>query len=258
MNWPCRKHAGWSPSPYDIFDLERGAEYTKHKFYELVKLYHPDRHGNGNAAGDGLSYVERLERYRLVVQAHEILSDPVKKRAYDAHGAGWGEGRTATRHTRGYSSSADGKTYGFGPDHDSSIFGNATWEDWERWYRRNDESSKQAYSGVYAHQNAFASLVILLAVISGVAQATRAGQYSGAAEEKARVFTEETNKFLASRAEHFARHGATADGRIKHFLEKRDPSLSGLKDEEEETYRKHFANEQMIMPKARPQHTDTG
>ena len=243
MNWPCRKNTPWTPSPYDIFELERNAVYSKHKFYELVKMYHPDMNGNLTCK---LTQVERLERYRLVVQAHEILSDPEKRRAYDACGAGWRASRTATRYTKGYTSS-DGKPYGFGPDHDSSIFQNATWEDWEKWYRRHEQptGSKQAYSGTYAHPNAFASFVILLAILSGVLQATRAGQFSGSLEEKAKAFTEETSRFLSSRANHFEENQIGAEGRIKHFLEKRDPSKYGLKDGEEDAYRKHFTPEVM-------------
>lgn len=242
MNWPCRKANSTTPSPYEIFDIDSRGTYTKHKYYELVKIYHPDR-GHNEALSASLTPIERLERYRLVVQAHEILSDPVKRHAYDAYGAGWGErASTATRHSRGYSSSAaDGRSYGYGPNHDASPFGNATWEDWERWYRRSDDpAQQQAYAGTYVNPNYFASFVILLAVITGIAQATRAGQYSGKIEEKANAFTAETSRFLTERAGHFTENKMTADGRIKHFLEKRDPSRYGLKDDEEATYRKHF------------------
>lgn len=237
MNWPCRA-TPFTPTPYEIFDLAKNGAYSKHKFLELVKMYHPDTSGSGHATE--LSHIERLERYRLVVQAHEILSDPVKRRAFDASGAGWGtRNRSADRHTKGYTN-AEGKAYGYGPDHDSTIFQNATWEDWERWYRRRDNPDKQAYAGTYVHPNAFASFVIILAVLSGVLQATRAGQYSGAMEEKARAFTEETSRFLNDRADHFKENQVSRDGRVKHFLQKRDPSKYGLKNEEGEVYRKHF------------------
>jgi curved DNA-binding protein CbpA len=225
--------------------LEKSAVYSKHKFYELVKIYHPDRTGIG--ASEGITHVERLERYRLVVQAHEILSDPVKRRAFDSSGAGWGASRSATRHSRGFTNS-EGKSYGYGPDDDSSIFQNGTWEDWERWYRRHDNPNKQAYSGIYLHPNAFASFVILLAVLTGVLQATRAGQFSGRLEERAKAFTEETRGFLTSRADHYQENQLGAEGRIKHFLEKRDPSRSGLKDEEEAAYRTHFGNREPMQP----------
>ncbi|RVX67798.1 hypothetical protein B0A52_07726 [Exophiala mesophila] len=235
MNWPCRA-VPFTPSPYDIFDLPKNGIYSKHKFYELVKIYHPDRTGHGC----DLPHVERLERYRLVVQAHEILSDPVKRRAFDASGMGWGEkARTASRHSKGFHNAA-GKQYGQGPDDDSTIFKNATWEDWERWYQQQDSSQKQQYSGVFLHPNAFASFVIFLAVLSGVLQATRAGQYSGALEEKAKTFTAETSRFLTSRQHHLEQNQYSPDGRVRHFLQKRDPSKSGLKDGEEEVYRQYF------------------
>lgn len=255
MNWPCRKNSPWTPSPYEIFELEKSAVYTKRRFYELVKIYHPD--SNANAPLEGISDLERLERYRLVVQAHEILSDPVKRRAFDASGAGWGNSRSATRHSRGFTN-AEGKRYGFGPDDDSSIFQNATWEDWERWYRRHDNPEKQAYSGTYVHPNAFASFVILLAVLSGVLQATRAGQYSGRLEEKVKAVTEETRSFLATREENYQDNQLKAEGRIKHFLEKRDPSKYGLKDDEEEAYRKHFSNSGIMQPSPRLDNSDAG
>ncbi|KIW14995.1 hypothetical protein PV08_07782 [Exophiala spinifera] len=250
-NWPCRhvkSSPSWTPSPYEIFDLAKDGTYTKHKFYELVKIYHPDRHSHMSL--EGITHHERLERYRLVVQAHEILSDPDKRRAYDAAGVGWGSSRVATRYSRGFSN-GHGKTYGYGPNDDSSIFQNATWEDWERWYRRHDNPNKQEYSGTFVHPNAFASFVILLAVISGVFQATRAGQYSGQLEEKVREHTAETRNFLDARENHYQQHQLGVDGRIKHFLEKRDPSKYGLKDEEEEVYRSHFSNSGVMAPKPR-------
>lgn len=253
MNWPSAKTSSSTPTPYEIFELDRRAVYSKHKFYQLVKIYHPDRNGHDGVLAGGISAGERLERYRLVVLANEILSDPIKRKAYDSHGAGWGSSeRAGTRHTRGYYSASTGKQYGTGANHDSSPFGNATWEDWERWYRRSEGNtrSKQAYEGNYINPNAFASFVILMAVITGVAQATRAGQYSGSLEEKAQAFTEKTSRFLTTRASHYDENKLTSDGRVKHFLAKRDPSKYGLKGEEEEHYRKHFAPKLLPSPQS--------
>ncbi len=244
MNWPCKRNTSFTPSPYDIFELEKSSAYSKRKFYELAKIYHPDRKEHNS--GDGLTHIERLERYRLIVQAHEILSDPVKRKAFDSSGAGWGASRAIDRHSRGYTN-AEGKRYGFGPDDDSSIFQNATWEDWERWYRRHDPPSKTQYEA-YMHPNAFASIVILLAVLSGVLMATRAGQFSGSIEEKAQAFTEETSRFLSSRRDHLEENEIKSAGRVKHFLEKRDPSKYGLKEEEEAVYRKHFSDSVLVTP----------
>ena len=261
LNWPCqktKKEQSTVPTPYDIFEIEQNGVYSKHKFYELVKTYHPDRHSHHTGTPDhpiaSLSRVECLERYRLVVQAHEILSDPVKRKAYDFSGAGWGE--QATRRYTGNSHRS------YTADGEDSPFGNATWEDWERWYTRSsNRQGPQAYAGTYFNPNAFASLIILLAVISGIFQATHAGQYAGSIEERAAAFTAQTQQFMSERKQTnthytssgFSGHGFQGDGvrpnhSIRHFLERRDPNRYGLKEEEEEAYRKFFAGQ--TVPRA--------
>jgi curved DNA-binding protein CbpA len=244
MNWPTKTSSLVTPTPYEIFDLDKGAAYSKHKFYELVKIYHPDRHFlEESPCSRELSHGERLERYRLVILAHEILSDPTKRREYDNYGAGWADyQRTSNRHTRGYYAEGSRKPYGRGEGYDNSPFANATWEDWERWYERDaNETAKQSYAGNYISPNMFASLILLMAVTSGVAQATRAGQFSGSLEERAQAFTEETGRFLTERAEKQKMDMLDSEGRIKWFLEKRDPSKYGLKDHEEGIYKGSFS-----------------
>jgi len=195
-----------------------------------------------------------MTQYRLIVLAHEILSDPSKRQAYDAYGAGWGSRQSAaTRHSRGYSStSATGQQYGQGAGFDNSPFGNATWEDWERWYRRNTPGAqKQAYAGTYVNPNAFAAFVIIAAILSGVLQATRANTLSGNMAEKQLAFTEKTSRFMTERAaDQFDDHQRDSNGRVKAFLEKRDPTRYGLKEEEEGYYKKHFgdAGDEDITP----------
>lgn len=200
-------------------------------------------------------------QYRLIVLAHEILSDPSKRNAYDAYGAGWGSRQTsATRHSRGFSSTA-GQKYGQGAGFDNSPFANATWEDWERWYRRNSSGhQKQAYAGTYVNPNAFAAFVIIAAVLSGVLQATRASTLTGNMAEKQLAFTQETSQFMTQRAaSQFDDHQLDSSGRVKAFLEKRDPTRYGLKDEEGQYYKKHFgdANDKEITPLGRTR-TRTG
>lgn len=270
MNWPCRKSSAYDnnpfvPSPYEIFDMHKTGAYGKHtkiKYYELVKIYHPDRNG---VSCEGLSQPERLERYRLIVLAHEILSDPSKRNAYDAYGAGWGARQhSATRHSRGYSSTT-GQKYGQGAGFDNSPFGNATWEDWERWYRRNNantgpQKQGQAYAGTYVSPNAFATFVIIAAILSGVLQATRANTLTGNMAEQQLAYTQETSRFMTQRAANqFDDHQLDSSGRVKAFLEKRDPTRYGLKEEEGEYYKKHFgdANDEELTPLGRTR-TRTG
>jgi curved DNA-binding protein CbpA len=259
MNWPCHRQSKPSgqPSPYDIFDLEHGAAYSKQKFYELVKVYHPDRH-NSAAPEEPihtLSALERIERYRLVVQAHEILSDPVRRKAYDATGAGWGGNAPRSTGPR------DGP-FSYNADHPESPFGNATWEDWERWYAKTSHphaSGPQRYQGAYINHNIFASFIIFTAILTGILQAVHAGSSATGVEERALAFTAQTHQFLNERQGENKRYssedtshglavqrrqpvfGPASENRIRHFLERRDPNRYGLKDEEESHYRLHFS-----------------
>ena len=89
----------------------------------------------------------------------------------------------------------------------------------------------------------FASMVIILAVLSGVAQATGTTAHGAGIEEKALAFTEETSRFLNERQDGYLRANLASDGRVRHFLERRDPRRVGLKDEEELAYRKLFGKE---------------
>lgn len=78
--WPCNP----CPSPHEILGAVRGAAYSKGQFYQLVKLYHPDLAGDAS-----VSRATRIERYRLVVGANELLSNPERRRLYEQHGLGW-------------------------------------------------------------------------------------------------------------------------------------------------------------------------
>ncbi|KAK5072765.1 J domain-containing protein 1 [Lithohypha guttulata] len=221
-------------------------KHTKLKYYELVKIYHPDRNGAGC---ETLSHIERLERYRLIILAHEIISDPNKRQAFDAYGAGWANKQTnPARHTRGYST-ASGMQYGQAPGYDASPFGNATWEDWERWYRDHaNQGQRQAYTGTYINPNAFAVFVITAAVLSGILQATSITQQAGTYADKSLAFTEETTRFMTARASQFDDNNLDKNDRVRHFLERRDPTRYGLKEEEESQYRKHFSKHEEVLP----------
>lgn len=254
MNWPSTSSPSRHITPYTIFDLKKGAIYSKHSFYQLVKIYHPDRQGLGqNHQIKNISPNEGLERYRLIVLAHEILSDPVKRRAYDIDGAGWiTRHGPCDRHTQGYYSEKSGKPYGRGEGYDESPFANATWEDWERWHARDgDGKSKHQYTGKYMDHNAFAALVIAAAVIAGVAQATSTGRSPDSVEERVRAFTAETREFLNNRAEVQKTDTSDSTDRVKWFLKKRDPSQAGLHDSEQDVYQGHFPTD--MLPPAKGQ-----
>ncbi|KAK6952724.1 hypothetical protein Daesc_005018 [Daldinia eschscholtzii] len=155
------------PTPYEIFDQHKSAPYSKAKFYELVKIYHPDRHHH--VSSHRLSHSARLERYRLVVAANQILSDPSKRRAYDLYGAGWGGIRSMENIYR----SAD-KSWRDVPGNPSM---NATWEDWERWYNERD-GKKEKQQPVYMSNQLFAGVLCIFVVIGSMGQARRANSNS--------------------------------------------------------------------------------
>ena len=71
MNWPCRNGQPGSttgpnpflPNPYQIFDMRKADRYNRQiklKYYELVKIYHPDR--TSVSENSGLNQNELLER----------------------------------------------------------------------------------------------------------------------------------------------------------------------------------------------------
>jgi len=155
-SWP-------NPTPYDIFSHSKGARYNKALFYELVKTYHPDRHHT--ATDPSISRAVRLERYRLVVAANEILSDPVKRRAYDLHGAGWGGNRSLKNLYR--------ETDRSWRDEPGNASGNATWEDWDRWYRERD-GEKQPEKGIFMSNELFVVVLCSFVVLGSLTQARRA------------------------------------------------------------------------------------
>ncbi|CAJ2509638.1 Uu.00g146640.m01.CDS01 [Anthostomella pinea] len=157
--WPSSPH----PTPYEIFGQKKTAAYSKAKFYELVKVYHPDRHRI--STGPLVSQTVRLERYRLVVSANEILSDPVKRRAYDLYGAGWG-GKLSMDNAR----RATDKSWRDEPGNPSM---NATWEDWERWYGEREGAKKKQHP-LYMSNELFVGVLCAFVLVGSLGQARRA------------------------------------------------------------------------------------
>ncbi|KAI1324479.1 hypothetical protein F5Y16DRAFT_303246 [Xylariaceae sp. FL0255] len=161
--WPSSPN----PTPYDIFAQSKDSKYNKAVFYNLVKIYHPDR--NHLSPDSSIPNSVRLERYRLVVAANSILSDPDKRRAYDQYGAGWNGNRTFQDLYR----EAD-RSWRNGPGNASM---NATWEDWEKWYRERD-GEKAPQSPLYMSNELFVAMLCLFVVVGSMAQARRANSHS--------------------------------------------------------------------------------
>ncbi|KAJ5094089.1 hypothetical protein N7456_009950 [Penicillium angulare] len=216
---PSHEHS-WpkTPSftPYEVFNIPRNATYSKTRYYDLVKLYHPDLRSND------ITPEIRLQRYKIVVAAHEILSDPIKRAAYDKFGTGWS-----------HSVRPDPMAGPFGPD--MNIYANGTWEDWERWNNRHN--GKQQH--IVDHRT-FTRLVILLTLFGGAMQASWIGQLNTGYEERLREVSEDSMRFLSGRRQSTVSQMPSNDARVQSFLIRRDPTGSGLKDDEQPVYQKEL------------------
>ncbi|RDI84072.1 hypothetical protein Vi05172_g5851 [Venturia inaequalis] len=214
--WPIPEPPHRVPTPYQILNVQRGTVYIKtERFYSLVKLYHPDRHDHPDAMSS-LSTQARLDRYRLTLNAHAILSDPSKRAAYDLFGAGWAGKDSADTTVPDFKYTTEAR---------KAAMGNATWEDWEKWYDEFRKPGDPVRTGpqkpVFLSNSAFISIVAFLAALAGVGQATRAENMSqsfiaqrDAAHDKA-LAELHRNKG--------AKSGWNKEQRIEEFLRDRDP-----------------------------------
>ena len=77
-----------NPTPYEVFGLPPTASSTeiKKRYFELVRRYHPD-----SPLGSHEASQQRLERFREVVRANELLSSAKGRRVYDKDGFGWSD-----------------------------------------------------------------------------------------------------------------------------------------------------------------------
>ncbi|CZT09690.1 related to J domain-containing protein 1 [Rhynchosporium agropyri] len=236
LRWPEKTSANTIPTPYQIFDQRKGSPYSKRRFYELVKLYHPDRHDH-IIASNGLSYATKLERYRLVVAANDILSDPIKRSAYDCYGAGW-NGAPDVKKPRDASDPASSwggsNAWGWGGGTEGPSQ-NATWEDWERWYQRDAKGPQEPR---YVSNSAFVGLIVAFAFIGGIGQVTRAGTYGVSFVEQRDALHNNISKDLIRRRKETTTAYGSREERIDSFLRQRDPVGYGVVDPKEMSYRK--------------------
>lgn len=221
--WPSSS----SFTPYDVLHLHRNAPYSKARYYDLVKIYHPDRPCNEHPLCRNISAEVRLQRYRLVVTAHEILSDPTRRAAYDQTGAGWSH--HPTRYNTVAEASADWGPYG------PTIYANATWEDWERWNSRHQGKQQHVVD-----PRTFTRLVILLVLFGGAVQASWIKLLNSGYEQRLREVSEDSMRFLTGRRQHTVTQMPHNDARVQSFLIRRDPTGSGLKEEERAVYQKEL------------------
>ena len=208
-----------------------------------MKIYHPDRSSSDESSPHTscLSHAVRLERYRLIITANDILSDPAKRSAYDRYGTGW-DGRPEARSgTEKYKWGT-----GFSGFHDNdSPARNATWEDWERWYQR-DQTQKPKQEPLYFSNGGFLSLIVFVAILGGLGQVNRVGELSKSFLEQVEAMHDETSKDLRRRRKESLGFG-NKDERVRNFLKSRDPVGYGVSDPKEEGYRKSLPEPEVCM-----------
>ncbi|KAL8668109.1 MAG: hypothetical protein Q9202_000087 [Teloschistes flavicans] len=176
--------------------MDRAAPYSKRRFYELVKLYHPDRHGYccNLPHIDCLSHDVKMKRYRLVVAANDILSDPSRRRSYDQCQAGRSGHPDTGEVSYHWDSRKEARWSGF---HDNeSPANNATWEDWEKWSQRDPKAPQ---TPVYLSNGGFVFLVALVTAASAIGQASRVDEHKSRFDERAIIVHQECNKNLQQR-----------------------------------------------------------
>ncbi|KAF1843941.1 uncharacterized protein K460DRAFT_408259 [Cucurbitaria berberidis CBS 394.84] len=218
LNWPEAIKPHKTPTPYQILTCKKGEAYSKNRFYALVKLYHPDR-CHATSAVAHLPLHVRLERYRMLVAAHDILSDIEKRRAYDAWGHGWlGHHNTPTTHHH-HNWEYDQRRWASDPRN------NATWEDWERWHNENDGSKEPDAHTMQLSNFAFMSLLFAFVSIGGVVQGTRFNTFNNSVIERRDQIHREASMELR-RSKHATMSG-DRDERIRTFLEHRESSIMG-------------------------------
>ncbi|KAJ4421915.1 J domain-containing protein 1 [Gnomoniopsis sp. IMI 355080] len=205
--WPTTAN----PTPYDIFATTRTAPYSKKTFYQLVKLYHPDRHPH--IFPDTLSHATKLDRYRLVVAANTILSDPTKRRAYDLYGAGWAGKHDMSNKSFREADRAWRREAG-------SAAGNATWEDWEQWHRAHDGTSGEKQNPLYMSNGLFVGALAFFVLIGSWGQATRAGNHSVHLIEMREASSQHISEEMWRRRKEKAFLGR--EERIENFLKQRE------------------------------------
>ncbi|KAL8952994.1 MAG: hypothetical protein Q9222_001109 [Ikaeria aurantiellina] len=216
--WPELPTPSAVPTPYQIFQASKMAPYSKRRYYELVKLYHPDRHQHccNIPHIDCLSSDTKMKRYRLVVAANDILSDPSRRKAYDLWGAGWNSNPDIGGLAYNWDSRTKTRWSGF---HDNaSPAGNATWEDWEKWYRRD---SRDHQPPVFCSNGQFMALVSSVVLLSAIWQASRVDEHQKFFAERGEEIHQDCTQTLQQRRNE-TRELSSSDQAILRFVRARE------------------------------------
>ena len=105
---------------YHTLGLARSAsaDEIKKAYRRLARQYHPDLHSGAKKA-------EMEKKFKEVNEAHEVLSDPDKRKKYDQYGAQWEQAESFERARQQAGARGDGgPEFSFGGEGFSDIFEN--------------------------------------------------------------------------------------------------------------------------------------
>lgn len=137
-NWPSDNQP---KTPYSLFQLTESSftkALLKKRFHELARLYHPDHSANkailkrnrnteltsSSVHQNLLTSEDKIQRFKIITEAYELLKDPKRKNQYDRLGLGWAYGPRIQSPAQRYEQS-------------SRYYNAGTWEDYSD--LRNDD-----------------------------------------------------------------------------------------------------------------------
>lgn len=176
-NSSATKHLPWPatpfPTPYEIFHVQQSASQAdiKRRYYELVKIYHPDRISNPTALEN--------ERFHKIVAANDLLCDRSRRSAFDTYGIGWQWTGTA-RHPKVYAGQMRGSR--FDQYNRSRRADHQETAQWDHFYTGN--KSEEGDTRYMSNTN-FIGFIVFLSTIGAVVQAARLGKASVEINERA-------------------------------------------------------------------------
>lgn len=170
LPWPSHQF----PTPYEIFHIDQAATQSeiKLRYYELVKIYHPDKLKNPTPLEN--------ERFHKIVAANDLLCDRTKRSAFDTYGIGWQWTTGQGRHPKVYAGQTQGSRFdrynrGRRVDHDETA-------PWDNFYTGNKNPSGETR---YTSNTNFIGFLVFLSTIGAVVQAARLSKASSEINERA-------------------------------------------------------------------------
>ncbi|SPP65881.1 DnaJ C-terminal domain-containing protein [Nitrospira lenta] len=104
---------------YQVLGLPRtaSADEIKKAYRRLARQFHPDMHS-------GAKKTEMEKKFKEMNEAHEVLSDPDKRKKYDQHGTQWEQAEAYERARQAAGAQNRGQAHSFSGEGFSDIFEN--------------------------------------------------------------------------------------------------------------------------------------